>query len=213
MTTYLGIDLAWGEKNPTGIAVLDDSCRLLHLSAVTTDAAIEATVAPYADGRVVAGIDAPLVVTNPTGSRPAEQALSADFRKFHAGTHPSNTGKPEFANGTRGARVAERLGLVVHETALEVYPHAALVALFDLDRILTYKDKRGRDLPHLRSELLRLIGLVESLVTTDQTWASLRAAVEGATRKSELRVAEDQVDAVVCGMREGTGPGWARLQS
>jgi predicted RNase H-like nuclease/ppGpp synthetase/RelA/SpoT-type nucleotidyltranferase len=198
VTTYLGIDLAWGEKNPTGIAVLDDSCRLLRLSAVTTDAAIEATVAAYADGRVIAGIDSPLVVTNPTGSRPAEQALSADFRKFHAGTHPSNTGKPEFAHGTRGARVAERLGLVVHETALEVYPHAALVALFDLDGILTYKDKRGRDLPHLRSELLRLMGLVESLVTTDQTWANLRAAVEGATRKSDLRVAEDQVDAVVC---------------
>ena len=29
-------------------------------------------------------------------------------------------------------------------------------------------------------------------------WAALRASVEAATRKSELRVAEDQVDAVVC---------------
>ena len=157
MTTYLGIDLAWGEKNPTGVAVLDAACRLLHVSAVRTDDEIEAAAAPYAGGKVVAGIDAPLVVTNPTGSRPAEQALSADFRKFHAGTHPSNTGKPEFANGTRGARVAQRLGLAVHETALEVYPHAAIVALFDLDRILTYKDKRGRDLEHLRTELLRLM--------------------------------------------------------
>jgi len=198
VTTYVGIDLAWGEKNPTGIAVLDESCRLVHLSAVTSDEAIEAALAPYVVGPVIAGIDAPLVVTNPTGSRPAEQALSADFRKFHAGTHPSNTGKPEFAHGTRGARIAQLLGLVVHETALEVYPHAALVALFDLDRILTYKNKRGRDLPHLRSELLRLMGLVESLVTTDGTWASLRACVEGATRKSDLRLVEDQVDAVVC---------------
>ena len=42
------------------------------------------------------------------------------------------------------------------------------------------------------------MGLVESLVTTDGTWASLRAAVETATRKSELRMVEDQVDAVVC---------------
>ena len=72
------------------------------------------------------------------------------------------------------------------------------MALFDLDRILTYKDKRGRDLEHLRSELLRLLGLVESVVVTDETWADLIAAVEGATRKSELRVVEDQVDAVVC---------------
>ena len=198
MTTYLGIDLAWGEQNATGVAVLDAACRLLHVSRVRTDDEIEAAVAPYAGNVLVAGIDAPLVVTNPTGSRPAERALSADFRKFHAGTHPSNTGKPEFADGTRGARVAERLGLVVHETALEVYPHAALVALFDLERILTYKDKRGRDLEHLRSEMLRLMGLVERVVTTDEAWSVLREMVVGATRKSQLRVVEDQVDAVVC---------------
>ncbi|HET6938133.1 MAG TPA: DUF429 domain-containing protein, partial [Nocardioides sp.] len=162
MTTYLGIDLAWGQQNASGVAVLDAACRLLHVSLVHTDEEIETELAPYADGRRLAGIDAPLVVTNPTGSRPAEQALSADFRRFDAGTHPSNTGKPEFADGTRGARIAERLGLVVHETALEVYPHAALVALFGLDRILTYKAKPGRDLEHLRSELQRLMGLVET---------------------------------------------------
>ena len=100
MTAYLGIDLAWGTRSPTGLAVLDAAGRLVHVSAVRTDDEIVAALAPYAEGRVVAGIDAPLVVTNPTGSRPAEQALSADFRKFHAGTHPSNTGKPEFADGT-----------------------------------------------------------------------------------------------------------------
>jgi predicted RNase H-like nuclease/ppGpp synthetase/RelA/SpoT-type nucleotidyltranferase len=198
VTTYLGIDLAWGEQNATGVAVLDAACRLLHVSRVRTDDEIEAAVAPYAGNGLVAGIDAPLVVTNPTGSRPAERALSADFRRFHAGTHPSNTGKPEFADGTRGARVAERLGLVVHETALEIYPHAALVALFDLERILTYKDKRGRDLEHLRSEMLRAMGLVERVVTTDEAWSGLRETVVGATRKSQLRVVEDQVDAVVC---------------
>jgi predicted RNase H-like nuclease/ppGpp synthetase/RelA/SpoT-type nucleotidyltranferase len=198
VTTYLGIDLAWGDKNPTGVAVLDDGCRLLHVSAVRTDDEIVAALAPYAEGRVLAGIDAPLVVTNATGSRPAEQALSADFRRFDAGTHPSNTTKREFQNGTRGARVAALLGLALHETALEVYPHAAIVALFGLDKILTYKAKPGRDLEHLRAELQRLMALVEGVVTIDDGWAALRAATEAATRKSELRQVEDQVDAVVC---------------
>ncbi|MDX6371342.1 MAG: hypothetical protein QOD98_330, partial [Nocardioidaceae bacterium] len=198
MTTYLGIDLAWGHKNPTGVAVLDDDRSLLHVSAVRTDKEIAAAVAPYAEGRLVAGIDAPLVVTNATGSRPAEQQLSADFRRFNAGTHPSNTGKPEFANGTRGAQVAELLGLTIHETALEVYPHAAIVALFGLDKTLTYKAKPGRDLDHLRAELLELMRLLETVVTTGATWAELLAAAADATRKSELRVVEDQVDAVVC---------------
>jgi predicted RNase H-like nuclease/ppGpp synthetase/RelA/SpoT-type nucleotidyltranferase len=198
VTTYLGIDLAWGTKQPTGLAVLDADARLLHLSTVRTDDEIVDALAPYLDPPVLAGIDAPLVVTNPTGSRPAEQALSRDFRRYEAGTHPSNTGKPEFANGTRGARVARLLGLEIHETALEVYPHAATVALFGLDKTLKYKAKPGRDLPLLRSELLRLMGLVETVVQPDAAWVALRRSVEGATRKSELRVAEDQVDAVVC---------------
>jgi predicted RNase H-like nuclease/ppGpp synthetase/RelA/SpoT-type nucleotidyltranferase len=195
---YLGIDLAWGEKSPTGLAVLDDEARLVHISAVRTDDEIVAALAPYLDPPVLAGIDAPLVVVNATGSRPAEQALSRDFRRFEAGTHPSNTGKPEFAQGTRGARVCARLGLVVHETGLEVYPHAATIALFGLDRTLKYKSKPGRDLDLLRSELLRLMALVETVVQPDDAWAALRGSVEIATRKSQLRVAEDQVDAVVC---------------
>ncbi len=198
MTTYLGIDLAWGDKQRTGLAVLDDEARLLHLSTVRTDDEIKAALAPYLGPDCIAGIDAPLVVTNATGSRPAEQALSRDFRRFEAGTHPSNTGKPEFANGTRGARVCERLGLVVHETGLEVYPHAATIALFGLDKTLKYKAKPGRDLDLLRGELLRLMGLVETVVQPDDAWAALRASVETAMRKSELRLAEDQVDAVVC---------------
>ncbi len=198
MTAYLGIDLAWGHKNPTGLAVLDADARLLHLSTVRTDDEIVDALTPYLAPPVLAGIDAPLVVTNATGSRPAEQALSRDYRRYEAGTHPSNTAKPEFADGTRGARVAERLGLRLHETALEVYPHAATVALFGLDKTLKYKAKPGRDLASLRSELLRLMGFVETVVQPDPTWVALRRSVEGATRKSELRVAEDQVDAVVC---------------
>ena len=114
MTHYLGIDLAWGERRQTGLAVLDDDARLLHLSAVGDDDEIVAALTPFLAPPVLAGIDAPLVVTNATGSRPAERALSRDFRRFEAGTHPSNTGKPEFAQGTRGARDCERLGLVVH---------------------------------------------------------------------------------------------------
>ena len=34
---YIGIDLAWGDKQPTGLAVIDDGARLLHVSAVRTD--------------------------------------------------------------------------------------------------------------------------------------------------------------------------------
>ena len=201
---FVGIDLAWGGRQPTGLAVLDADARLLHVSAVRDDDEIQAALTPFTQGACVVGIDAPLVVTNPTGSRPAEKALSADFRRFDAGTHPSNTGRPEFADGTRGARVAKRLGLDMdprsgrERRAIEVYPHAASVVLFGLSKILTYKNKPGRDLALLRSELLVLMGHLESIVGVDETWTGLRAQVEHAVRKSELRVVEDQVDAVVC---------------
>ena len=71
-------------------------------SAVHTDDEIAVGLAAYVDGDCLAAIDAPIVVTNAKGSRPAEQQLSKDFRRYDAATHPSNTGKPEFANGTRG---------------------------------------------------------------------------------------------------------------
>ena len=200
----VGIDLAWGERNPTGLAVLDDDARLLATAAVRTDEEIAAWLAPYVSGDCVVAIDAPIVVRNATGSRPAEKALTADFRGYDAGTHPSNTGKPEFADGTRAARVAALLGVDVDpepptaRRAIEVYPHPATVVLLGLDKILRYKQKQGRDLELLRAELLRLMDGVAGLVTTDEAWDQLRAAVVGATRKSDLRRVEDQVDAVVC---------------
>ena len=190
---YIGIDLAWGDKRPTGIAVIDDDARLLHVSAVHTDDEIEAALAAYAAGDCLAAIDAPIVVTNATGSRPAEQQLSRDFRRYDAATHPSNTGKPEFANGTRAARVAKRLGLDIdpqsgrRRRAIEVYPHPATIVLFGLPKILRYKAKPGRDLDLLRSELLTLMTFVATAVSTDETWAG--PAQPGRERHPQERAA------------------------
>ncbi len=201
---FVGVDLAWGERGPTGLAVLDADARLLHVSTVRTDDEVAEALAAYVEGPCLVGIDAPIVVVNATGSRPAEQALGRDFRRFEAGAHPANTGKPEFAGGTRAARVSKRLGLDVNprsrraRRAIEVYPHAAAVALFGLEKTLKYKAKPGRDLDLLRRELLLLVGHVETVVGVEETWATLRGQVETATRKSQLRVVEDQVDAVLC---------------
>ncbi len=211
----VGVDLAWGEKNPTGLAVLDDAGRLVHVSSVRTDEQIADALAPYVAGDCLVAIDAPLIVTNPTGNRPAEAALNADFARFDAGAHPSNTGKPEFRERPRGARVCALLGLDINprsgraRRAIEVYPHPATVALFRLGRTLKYKNKPGRDLEGLRAELQVLIGLLEGLTAASPAlhliddapasgdWAALRRAVDTARRKSDLRVVEDQVDAVL----------------
>ncbi|MPV36045.1 DUF429 domain-containing protein [Georgenia subflava] len=208
---FVGIDLAWGEKAPTGLAVVDADGALVHLSAQTTDETIATALAEF-PGPCLVAIDAPLVVRNPTGNRPAEAALNKDFARFDAGAHPANTGKPEFADTPRGARLAKVLGLDINPAsgrdrrAIEVYPHPATVALFRLGRTLKYKHKPGRSLAELRDALLTLMRHIESLadadpplkVTGHPAWQDLLARVAAAQRKSDLRRAEDQVDAVLC---------------
>ena len=66
---FVGVDLAWGDRQPTGLAVLDDDAHLLHVSTVRTDEEIRTALAPYVEGPCLVAIDAPLVVVNPTGSR------------------------------------------------------------------------------------------------------------------------------------------------
>ncbi len=209
---YIGLDLAWGEKKPTGVAVIDADGRLLHVSSQTDDASIITALSAYAEGPCLVGVDAPLIVTNPTGNRPCEKALNQDYRAFQAGAHPSNTGKPEFSNQPRGARLADAMGLdmdprsTAQRRAIEVYPHPATIALFHLGRTLKYKQRAGRTATDLRLALLQLMHLVETLksaqtpmlVFDHQGWRDLFAQVEAAQRKSELRRVEDQVDAVIC---------------
>ncbi len=209
---FAGVDLAWAGRNPTGVAVVDDDGVLIKVCAARSDDDVLAALRPYVQGDCLVGFDAPLVVTNPTGQRPAETALNRDFRRFEAGAHPANTGKPEFADGSRAARLAGALNLDpdpysgAPRLALEVYPHAATVALFRLPRTLKYKAKPGRGVDQLKSELLRLMDLIETLVAAPvplrvrdhADWVRLRNAVLAAQRKSDLRRAEDPVDAVVC---------------
>lgn len=210
---YAGVDLAWGQRSPSGLAVLDGRGSVMLLETAVTDEEIVAALDPLLGEECVVAFDAPLVVTNPTGNRPAEAALNRDFARFEAGAHPVNTGRPEFADGSRAGRLAAalRLGLdpvTGRRRAIEVYPHAAQVALFGLGRTLKYKSKPGRDLVGQRAELLRLVELLESLTELEAEpplllrasapWRTLASRVAAASTKAELRRCEDPIDAVVC---------------
>ena len=183
----------------------------MHVGAVRDDADVLAAMRPYVQGDCLVGFDAPLVVTNPTGQRPAETALNRDFRKFEAGAHPATPGSPSSPTFPAGRGWPQALGLDMDprssaaRRAIEVYPHAATVALFRLARTLKYKAKPGRDLDQLKSELLRLMDGIEGLAhaavplrVAGPDWVELRRQVVTAQRKSDLRRAEDPIDAVVC---------------
>jgi predicted RNase H-like nuclease len=205
---FVGLDLAWGEKNNTGVAVVDSDGRLLHVGAGHDDESIEAAVEPYVSDDCLVAIDAPLIVRNATGARPCETALNRDFHPFEAGAHPANTENPAF-KFPRGARIANALTLDMNPTssstrrAIEVYPHPATIALFGLEKTLKYKKGTFETRRH---ELLHLMTLIEGLdkasprlrVNHNVSWVELRKRVEAATRPVQLDRDEDPVDAVVC---------------
>ncbi|HVQ87135.1 MAG TPA: DUF429 domain-containing protein [Actinomycetes bacterium] len=209
---YLGVDLAWGPRATTGIAAVNASGELLHLAPVGPDDAIFALLRSWAPDACLIAFDAPLVVKNLTGKRDCERLVTKYFGGYNAGCHPSNLSMPHFAEGPRAMRICTELGLdfdpssTSRRRAIEVYPHPAIVSLFNLSRIVQYKHKSGRSFEFLREESIRLIGMIESLqsapvqllVTAHPDWMSLRQSVEHATRKVELKRVEDCIDAVIC---------------
>ncbi|EAY59160.1 conserved hypothetical protein [Mycobacterium tuberculosis C] len=128
---FVGVDLAWAGRNPTGVAAVDADGCLVGVGAARDDASVLAALRPYVVGDCLVAFDAPLVVANRTGQRPAEAALNRDFRQFEAGAYPANTEKPEFADVPRAARLARQLALDMDplssatRRAIEVYPHPA----------------------------------------------------------------------------------------
>lgn len=209
---FIGVDLAWGQRARTGLAAVDDSGRLMSVTQRVSDDAIVTWFDDWHGEPVIAGFDAPIVVPNPTGSRPCEKLVGRYFGRYQASCHPANRSNPAFAHGSRAQHLADRLGLDVNpyasasRVALEVYPHTALVSVFELPRILRYKNKPGRDVALLRAEMMRLVAMLESLadaavpldVTTAPEWHQIRQAVDTATRKVDLSKVEDSLDSVVC---------------
>lgn len=137
--TLVGIDLAWGERARTGVAVADATGRLVASGSVRTDEEVTAFVNAYAgSAALVAAIDAPLIVRNATGRRSCEGQVQRLYGRYGAAAYPANLTNPAFANGTRGSRICSLLQLdmvsasTAPRRAVEVYPHPAMVVLFEL---------------------------------------------------------------------------------
>ena len=206
------MDLAWGLSGKTGLAAVDAQGVLLAVCDAQSDRQIIAWVRAWAPGDCFVAIDAPLIVPNLSGQRTCERLVGRYFGRYNASCHSSNLSHAHFKDGSRGMRLADSLSLDADPAskgkrrAAEVYPHPAIVSLFHLPTVLRYKNKSGRDLELLRSEMQRLLDLVESLesapvplhVRQDPGWQRIRVTVGSADRKSALAKVEDSIDAVVC---------------
>lgn len=205
MNTFIGVDLGWYGK-PSGLASigLDGSeLRLRHIARMETmDEILRWIQSEAGNGSAVTAVDAPLVIRNESGIRSAERELNRDFRRFDAGCHAANLGRPFASNVTSFSRRLKTLGFG-HGASItprqegrfqiEVHPHAATVRLFELSRIVKYKrgtrEQRGRGLRRLRKLMLSCLPELDPML-------SLR--LPAVPRTGNLKPTEDQIDAVLC---------------
>jgi predicted RNase H-like nuclease len=205
LNTFIGVDLGWYGK-PSGLASIawdGSALSLRRMARLSGNADILDWIANEAgSGSAVAAVDAPLVISNRGGIRPAERELNRDFRRFHAGCHPANLGRPfaanvlAFSEGLKQAGFQHGAGMQKGQSGrfqIEVHPHAATINLFGLERIVKYK--RGRREARA-SELRRLRRLM--LTHLSQTEPRLALTVPAVPRTGNTKPVEDMLDAVLC---------------
>jgi predicted RNase H-like nuclease len=225
----VGVDLAWGVRNGTGVCVVDDGC-VLDSACLRSDDAIVSWIRQWDAGELLVAFDAPLIVRNRTGRRACENVIASAFAAEHAVPYPANL--TLLGGHVRAARIARRLRLRMApaprsaaplRAAIEVFPHPALVVFLSRNERLPYKAKQGRALAVRHAAMAELVqGLLDfkradpSLdVTTSPAWPRLASAIAAAPGASlaALKRAEDELDAYVCAYIGWYHLAWAGTRS
>ena len=149
----IGVDLAWGERSTTGCAELAWDGNGLALKCFKLLRSMEDIVKWIEPNRGdwVIAVDAPIIIRNERGRRPAEDEANKHYRyPFEAGPYPSNLNLP-VGKSQRGGQLLVQLresgGELVESAAhlegqrlvFETYPHIAMVELFHLRKSIKYK--------------------------------------------------------------------------
>ena len=232
----LGIDLAWGQGGPggapneTGVVAVDPDGTIVDAGWTRGVADTAAWVQRHAEVDTVAMVDAPLVVTNPTGMRECEKEIGRRYGRWKVSANASNLGLPGTLAGVRltselvaaGWRVASGhdgppLG---GRWLYESFPYLALVGAPELgyDRERPIYKRKPRHLAPAEFRLARAANTDEiirrvatrcdppiALVSHPVTAALLDEPTPLSDRPAKHR--EDLLDAVLCAW---TGLLWLR---
>ena len=215
---FVGIDLAWSEKNNSAISVIkaekeNGELKYFNSRIKTNEEIVDWVISKIKNSWALIAIDAPLVVPNENGMRVADKLTTKLFRRYNAGTHPANRNCLGRYGGLRGEALAnlfEKHGYKHNpyikprrkvKAIIEVYPHPAIVVLFNLSKIIQYKARKGRDYKFRWNEFKRLQDYIIGLKNYKP---SLKIHPEHVKRDitklkaSSLKEFEDFLDSIIC---------------
>jgi predicted RNase H-like nuclease len=228
----LGIDAAWTAGQPSGVALVRRSGRrwrclaLAPSYAAFVDGAVDWRARPAAgvpdpDALLAAcvrlagappdaiAIDMPLATHAITARRAADNAIASAYARHGLGAHSPSAERPgAIADALRAGFAAHGYALAVagapapRRALLEVFPHAALVALLGADYRIPYKLARAAQYWPERTPAARRRAIVAR-------WRHIRRALEAHVDGIALRIPargplaqlkrfEDALDAAVC---------------
>lgn len=172
MRCVLGIDAAWSERNPSGVAIATEGDgrwgvvasaasaeELLARVGVSSparrewlpvDALLDACLAVAGELPRVVAVDMPVSRGPLRGRRLADDEVNRRYGRAGIATHSPTPDRPgpradELRDrlARRGVRLRTARGRAPARALLEVYPHVALLALTGAERRLTYKVSRS----------------------------------------------------------------------
>lgn len=146
---------------------------------------------------------------NANGSRLPDKLSHKYFGKYHAGCYPANQNLPFAERTINFGLELESRGFAHAPTIepqklsryqIEVFPHPAIVNLFNLERILKYK--KGR-LNQRRLELIKLQNYLLDILPCFSPPLRLSCLCglftsEIPTTGAALKVTEDKLDSLIC---------------
>lgn len=215
---FIGIDLAWSERNNSAAVVIHAHGKQGNLAKRaerlgSNDEVIRFISDNAGASAAIVAIDAPLIVPNQTGTRLCDRELTREFRQHHAGTFPANRQKWEsLGQKVRGEELVRRLMALKFSSnpcifrqakirrVVEVYPHPAAIVLFNLPCILKYKARQGRSLEDRQKELSRLEEFITGLSQATPALKVDKLTSRNTTSLSgnDFKRHEDLLDAILC---------------
>ncbi|WP_289500543.1 DUF429 domain-containing protein [Gloeocapsopsis sp. IPPAS B-1203] len=207
---FIGIDFGW-RSQPSGLCCLEWQDNELQLVDLDRKEAI-ADIFTWIDTKVelnapaIIAVDAPTLIPNITGTRLPDKLTHKYFGKYHAGCYPANQSLA-FAQRTinfgleleaRGFTHAPQIKpKILGRYQIEVFPHPAIIHLFDLNRILKYKKGRLSD---RRVELIKLHQYILTILPTLFPPLGLCSSFpqEIPSTGTALKALEDKLDSLIC---------------